>query len=177
MNYFQTNVSFNGDFYYTESQVQPGMMRNPNGKQFYLLPDSGNFDLGQAVSEALFGCIELKMHGVEFAKYAEENTERYLEWVDSLLSKYGYKNKTAVFKNMIVCTVTAQDGLIKISPTNHDRLDAWGGILDDGLVGVEIPIDSAPEALGRAVRVALSRCLNPYGLKRGLAPHNFDSYI
>ncbi len=51
-----------------------------------------------------------------------------------LRGKYGYKTKKALFKDMKHCTIHCVNGVIKISPYRHEKLEAWGG----GLVGEEM---------------------------------------
>jgi hypothetical protein len=82
----------------------------------------------------------------------------YEEWVQSLLVKYLYKNRRALFKKMICCNVEYADNILTIAPSHHERLEAWSG---DGITSADSVIiceQHVVSHVGAAVRLALSRC-------------------
>ena len=175
-----TRVIFNGDFYYTESRLGLGgaYVDMENGRQYHLPQNANNQRLGEAVLDAL--------RNNRWLPYLEDYNNLSMlpiaqsyqaEWVGNLLVRYGYKNKTVLYQNMIECGIELKNEQITFSPTKHDALESWNADLRDGFVGVVIPANFPPEEIGKAVRIALSRCLNPYGEKKGLPKHNFDEYI
>lgn len=89
----------------------------------------------------------------------EISLANYNKWVDKLIETYSYKNKTALFKNMKNCSIDLTSERLRISPSRHEKLDAWSG---DGLTvadDVILPVDSSPEEIGAALRIAFSRCI------------------
>ena len=83
----------------------------------------------------------------------------YNKWVDKLIETYSYKNKAALFKNMKNCSIDLTSERLRISPSRHEKLDAWSG---DGLTDADdviLPTDSSPAEIGAALRLAFSRCI------------------
>ena len=88
--------------------------------------------------------------------YDRENAaERYGNWVDMLMVRYGYKTKRTLFEGMMSCPVERRSGTIKIRPTHHVKLEAWEGSEADTVC---ISESSTPAEIGAALRLALSRC-------------------
>lgn len=73
--------------------------------------------------------------------------------------RYGYKTAKSLFKNMKNCSIEKVDGEIKISPSRHEKLEAWARTKDDGIEDVVIPVVSSPREIGQALRTAFSRCI------------------
>jgi len=86
-------------------------------------------------------------------------SERYLEWVRSLMTTYGYKTKRELFKDMKNCSIECRNGTIIIGPSCHDRLEGWSG---DGIRQedhVVIRADGPVADVGAALRLAFARCI------------------
>lgn len=47
------------------------------------------------------------------------------------------------------------NGCLKISPSRHVKLEAWGVIDADDVI---LSLDNSPEEIGLGLRLALSRC-------------------
>jgi hypothetical protein len=132
-------------------------------------------------------------YNIYHQKWLNSNPERQLfekeliehrnfEWINYILEKYNYKNKTVLFKRMQHCSVIAsEDKNIKISSTKHDKLEGWGSTVKD--YKLPIPADSPPEIIGAAVKYSIARCtgkgadlvankLLPDGV-----PDTFDDYL
>lgn len=88
----------------------------------------------------------------------EKGKERYAAWIAMLMGKYGYKTKRALFKDMKNCGIHLVNGVITISPTRHEKLEAWGRTKGDGLEDVILSLDCSPAEIGAGLRLALSRC-------------------
>jgi hypothetical protein len=108
--------------------------------------------------------------------------QRNSKWIDFVSKKYGYKNKKALFKNIQHCYVDLhEDQNIKISSTEHDKLEGWGATVKD--YKIHIPANSPSKAIGAAVKYSIARCngkgadlvakkLFPDGV-----PDTFDDYL
>ncbi len=89
----------------------------------------------------------------------EISSANYNKWVNNLIEIYSYKNKAELFKNMKNCSIDFTSDRLRISPSRHEKLDAWSG---DGLTDADnviIPADSSPAEIGAALRLAFSRCI------------------
>jgi CDI immunity protein len=167
----RTDVWFNGDFYYTQSKTCGGSLGDPDGKYYYLAPDISDQLLGEAVLDVLMLCRDIDLaegenYSVESKKIAERSIKITAEKTQAEMIKYGYKNERAKFRNMLVCNVVSEKGLISISPTNHDRLDGWAGISDDAFINVTLAANSPPGAVAAALREGFRRCIDSYGGKK-----------
>ena len=84
---------------------------------------------------------------------------RYENWIASMKKQFGYKTKKRMFANMKSCIISSVDGLVTISPSHHERLEGWSGLRkNDEESKVRLPLDSPPEEIGAALRLAFSRC-------------------
>jgi hypothetical protein len=109
--------------------------------------------------------------------FEKELTEqRNSEWLESVLKKYQYKNKTALFKNMQACSVTEENEEIKFFSHGKDESS-------NGSSSFKIKSTSPPEVIGAAVKYSIARCtgkgadlvakkLFPDGI-----PDTFDDYL
>jgi hypothetical protein len=166
------NAACNGDFILVEtiSGYRGPAVRDPKGKQHFLVSDASDQELGFAVIDALAHSrlvAPAPRTGVWIHPDTEfdmelydhrRGAERYDEWVKDLMTRYGYKTKRALFKNMNLCDVERKADVISITPNHHQKLEAWGREKDDGIENVVIPADSSPAEIGAALRLAFSRC-------------------
>jgi len=74
------------------------------------------------------------------------------------MDRYGYRTKRALFKNMKSCGILAEGDVIIISPSRHEKLEAWGREKGDGIEDVVIEANRSPSEIGAALRLAFSRC-------------------
>jgi len=114
--------------------------------------------LGLAVLDALKFSRFLSMD--EYHKFfdPDDNKARYASWIASLMERYGYKTKRALFKNMKNCGIHCGTDTLIFNPTHHDKLEGWSGegIGEDDLV--VRPASSSPAEVGRALKEAFVRC-------------------
>lgn len=125
----------------------------------YILPlDTDNETLGIIVLQALKNSRTFVSGTVESKDFFDPTKRqlRYDAWVSYLCEQIGYKNKRALFRNMIGGSIFLYNGHIKISSTRHVKLEAWEGMKDVG--SVILTLDNTPEEIGAGLRLALSRC-------------------
>ena len=163
---------FNGDFFdiKTYSGFRGGSHADFRMPAHRLSPDVTDEELGLVVLEALSKSRfvlgtpragSVYPPDVEFdAELYDMNlsAERYQKWLAELMQSYGYKTKRALLKNMHSCSITKMQDIITISPSHHEKLEAWGREKGDGIEDVIIPADSTPSEIGAALRLAFSRC-------------------
>ncbi|APW04087.1 CdiI family contact-dependent growth inhibition immunity protein [Salmonella enterica] len=89
----------------------------------------------------------------------QRTAERYSDWIKRLMELYGYKTKKALFKGMKSCDISCANGVITISPSRHEKLEAWGGTGRGGSDKVVLSVNSSPAEIGAGLRLALSRCI------------------
>lgn len=166
------SVKMNSDFICVETYSgYRSNQQDPLGVQHLGTPDVSDKKLGEMVVDALAHSrfvlaaprTDVWIHpeatfDMEFYDY-NRTAERYAEWVKNLMAHYGYKTKRALFKGMKNCNISSSNGAITISPTRHERLEAWGGTGRGGSDKVILSIDSTPEEIGAGLRLALSRCI------------------
>jgi hypothetical protein len=150
----------NQDFIWVNTDSGRGLVvYDPQGKDVILGIDADDNALGVALREALAASRFLSVY--EFRKFyhSQRTGNEYGERVKSLMEMHGYKNKSAMFKNMKSCGITLSKGKIEIRPSVHQGLDAWGRTKSDGIEDVLIPGNSPAHEIGAALRLAFSRCL------------------
>ena len=129
------------------------------GKQYVFVLDASDEDLGRAVLDALANSRFLTLEEAEVFFDYRLVAQRYEEWVKSLMDRFAYKTRRAMFKDMKSCAIECEDGRIVIRPSNHQKLEGWGGHGIAPEDHVSIPADSPPQEIGAALRLALSRCI------------------
>ena len=131
-------------------------MAEPTASERLFVPDTPDDVLGEAIQSAL---AESRFLTLEEAKVMREVADsRDAEWARSLMDRYGYKTKQALFKNMKSSSIVVSGDELVLSPSHHDRLDSWSRTKDDGIEDVIIPSKSSYSEIGAALRIAFSRC-------------------
>lgn len=133
--------------------------RDPSGEDCYFPLDVSDEELGAGLQAALSVSKFLSPDevGVFFdLAVIEKNHE---DWVAHIIEKFGYKSRRDAFKDMKHCMIDRVDGVITIKPTNHEKLEAWGG------KGVNkndyATLDSAASEadLGKALKSCFANCI------------------
>ncbi|WP_035061423.1 contact-dependent growth inhibition system immunity protein [Andreprevotia chitinilytica] len=155
-----SNATCNGDFVCVETwSGYRSSMRDPQGKQYLLSPDISVQELGAALLDALaHSRFVLPAEDLNLYDY-KQGIERNATWIADLMTRYGYKTKRALFKDMKSCNVRSQGGVITIRPSKHEKLESWSG---DGISEgdyVVLPANSSAEEVGKALQLAFSRCI------------------
>lgn len=132
---------------------------DPQGKEAVLGLDADDNALGIAVKDALAHSRFLPIEEArEFLDYRRAE-QVYNERIKSLMERYGYNSKAALFGKMKRCDVTLVNGMIEIGPTTHGELDSWVRNKSDGLEDVLVSADAPVERIGAALRLGFSRCI------------------
>ena len=157
--YFCATVYKNQDF--IEVETFSGYSRrtsDPDGIQILLPLDVSDKELGQATLLALSKSRIIDVSEIGTFFNIDNVMKRYDAWVADLMAKYNYKTKRALFKNMMRCYVEISDGILTISPSWHEKLEAWSGegISDDDKV--VLSVNSTTEEIGAGLKLAFSRC-------------------
>ena len=91
------------------------------------------------------------------------NSEKYYAWVKSMMKKFKYKTKGAMFKPMLLSSITLHDQNVTIAPRHQYQMGGW----DEGKLieadNVVIPEACTDEELGKAARLALHKCTSAFG--------------
>ncbi|WP_145582778.1 contact-dependent growth inhibition system immunity protein [Yersinia thracica] len=133
--------------------------RDPLFPSHLLPPDADDKSIGEAVLIALSNSRTLTSLEERVAFFdLETGKEQYAAWIAMLMQKYGYKTKRALFKDMKNCSIHCLNDVITISPTRHEKLEAWSGTGLTESDDVVISVNSVPAEIGAALRLALSRC-------------------
>lgn len=148
----------NGDFISIQSYSGYRLaFIDPDAPEYLCDPNVSEEDLGLMIIDALKQSRFLPYQEA-CALEAKFDQGYYNNWVKNLMSRYGYKTKRALFKNMGNCSVECHKGIITIRPSHHEKLEAWSGqgITEEDYV--KVPESSPPAAIGAALRLAFSRC-------------------
>ncbi|WP_145583362.1 contact-dependent growth inhibition system immunity protein [Yersinia thracica] len=157
--YYCASCFYNNEFFNINTYSGLGLMRrDPLFPPHLLPPDADDKSIGEAVLIALSNSRTLSLE--ESAEFFDLETgkEQYAAWIAMLMQKYGYKTKRALFKDMKKCSIHCLNDVITISPSRHEKLEAWGGTGRGGSDKVILPVNSPPGEIGAALRLALSRC-------------------
>ncbi|MGT3243552.1 contact-dependent growth inhibition system immunity protein [Yersinia enterocolitica] len=147
------------DFLSVETDSGLGRVRrDPLFPSHLLPPDADDQTIGEAVLVALSNSRTLSLEESADFFDLEKGKEQYAAWIAMLMERYGYKTKRALFKDMKNCSIHCLNDVITISPTRHEKLEAWGGTGRGGSDDVTLSAYSSPPEIGAALRLALSRC-------------------
>ncbi|MDW3684259.1 contact-dependent growth inhibition system immunity protein [Cupriavidus sp. CV2] len=131
-------------------------MFEPMATERLLALDVPDDRLGEAIQDALAESRFLSLEEANALRLTADS--HYAEWVHSLMERYEYGSKQALFKKMKSCSIVISDEEMVLSPSHHDRLDGWSRTRGDGIEDVIIPSDSSLIQIGAALRVAFMRC-------------------
>ncbi|ELY6212102.1 contact-dependent growth inhibition system immunity protein [Cronobacter dublinensis] len=126
-----------------------------------LSPESDDESIGKAILQALSDSRTLTSIEDRVELFdLEKGKQRYTERNAMLREKYGYKSKKSLFKDMKYCSIHCVNGVINISPSRHEKLEAWGGTGRGGNDKVILSLENSPAEIGAGLRLALSRCID-----------------
>ncbi|MCD1125600.1 CdiI family contact-dependent growth inhibition immunity protein [Jinshanibacter sp. LJY008] len=156
---YWVNVFVTQEFISIETYSGLGRVRRDSLFLPHLLQsDASENDIGETILQALSDSRTLTVKECETFFDREKGKEQYAAWIVMLMEKYGYKSKRALFKDMKNCSIHLVNNVIKISPTRHEKLEAWGRTKGDGIEDVILSVDNSPAEIGAGLRLALSRC-------------------
>jgi hypothetical protein len=158
--YDRATISNNGKFMLVDTwSGYYGSSLDPKGKHIVLAAGASDDLIGAALLDSL-SSSRVGTHEDHPDLYVsrEQYDQEYMDWVQAVMQRCGYKTKRALFKNMKSCTVHRRRGCtIKILPSVHDSLEGWTPLSEDQ--NVIVPAESSPADIGVAVRLGLARCI------------------
>lgn len=154
------DIYFNNDYYIivTISGYYIHFMDFKNGYNI-LSNDITNTKLGYYAKISLINSRKIESNSQEFHEMYNDK-KSYPEWIKKIIKEYGYKNKTALFENMNLCSLSIVDNEIIIRPQNHLRMDHWvgEGIPDSAIITLKT--NCSDEVLGASIKEAFTRCIS-----------------
>jgi CDI immunity protein len=134
-------------------------VRDPAGGLHILPSVATDSALGAAVRDALSKSRILATEVERLPLYELTALKRnYEAWVDSLLAKSVKKSRSALFQKMADCSLELENNILSITPSKHEKLEAWGGDSSHLEAMLKIAIGSTDNELGAALREAFRRC-------------------
>jgi hypothetical protein len=131
------------------------IQREDEGYVLYLEPNASNEALGRALLDALARSRYIFPPDRAFSK-AERYMQCYYNWQKDFMQRYGYKTKRDAYRNMDGCRAKRSEGKIAIQPHKRDKTEYFNNLPPEDTV--IIPATNDVEAVGAALRLALSRC-------------------
>ncbi|MBX9000917.1 CdiI family contact-dependent growth inhibition immunity protein [Klebsiella aerogenes] len=148
------------EFLLIETQSGLGMVgSDPIFPPHLLQANADDESVGITILAALSNSRTLSMEEYRSFFDLEKGKQQYAAWTAMLMEKYGYKTKKSLFKNMKHCSIHCVNGVITISPSRHEKLEAWGGTGCGGRDKVILSVESSHAEIGAGLRLALSRCI------------------
>jgi len=150
---------FNGEFICLIAQ-SIGMLAypEPTVPPLYLSADVADSDLGAALRLALAGS---RLVGPEdFQEIWSSGVIEKLE-IDRenfIKEKYGYKNKSSIYRSANTCTISVIDDEIKVQPTHQKALDEYVVKKDVGPFPLYVSKAANNAELGAALRDGFKLC-------------------
>lgn len=135
----------------------PGLIyREDEPYRIYLTPDAANELLGHTLLTAFVKSRFVDNSESEFFD-PDRATRVYENWEKDVMQRYGFKSRCDANESMDWCGAQIFDGKIKIEPHRHRSPGSgWRNLPPEKTVIVLVTDDA--EAVGAAVRLALSRC-------------------
>ncbi|HEK1039975.1 TPA: CdiI family contact-dependent growth inhibition immunity protein [Proteus mirabilis] len=159
-NELEASVYYNGDYYILVTFSGCSIYIMDLKKGYKVLPnDIIDDELGYYTKLALIKSEQIKGNSDKFNQmYNDKKT--YQDWIKKIVKEYGYKNKTALFENMNLCSLSVVGDEIIIRPQNHLRMDHWvgEGISDSAIITLKA--NCSDEVLGALIKKAFTRCIS-----------------
>ena len=133
----------------------------PQASVVELATDASDEALGAAVLQMLdasrqmmLDYLEGRLHPLE----RDEGESYHAAQMDQLCARYGFRNRSALMKGSRSVTITRDLGrdLLAFAPSRRVRSNYFSGIGPEATV--ELPGNAGPEAVGKALRLAMERC-------------------
>jgi hypothetical protein len=175
------DICCNLDFLEVRTMMAYGIeyLPDPSGEDFFIPLNESYAYIGGSLkkvlksSKALLNCQELE-------KTRDLIREQCASRIEGIIKKYGYKNKSDLYKTMQSCFAIMCDDKITLEPSKHSRL-GWGGMPES--CNIVIPSSSSPEITGAAVKYSIACCtgkgadLVAKKLFPGGVPDTFENYL
>jgi len=151
------SIFFNGDFYCVVSMSNSGLhFADPDEPvQYYEVGVSSEI-LGEGVRQALLASKKIPPN--ELKGVLPIVKKKVEERIASEMKTYGYKDKKALYRKMIACSVGLSDQTLIFYPNHHSSLDGYKGISNDGPEVLRLPLSSSSAEIGFKAKEGLRRC-------------------
>lgn len=147
----------NREFICIETYSGRGLLRSdPEGSNHIFATDVDDAMLGTALWDALDNSRFLSTDEAKQFLDRDRVKQDFENWVQDMITRYSYKNRRDLFKDMASCNVKLVGDLISIGPTSHPKLEAWEGLRADK--SVIVSANSTAAEVGAALRLGFTRC-------------------
>jgi hypothetical protein len=154
---YSVDACINNEFLLVETMSKYGLLcKDFTISDFLLLPNVDNKTLGENVLLALSKSRTITKEEYLTFFNLEVTKKQIEEWEKNLMQKFGYKTKRALYRKMNRCWIYLKNGVIEISPSNHEKLKAWSGIRN---ADIFLSLNNSPEEIGAGLRLAFSKCI------------------
>lgn len=152
------SVGFNNDFYqFTTYSIGMLGYAEPDVEPRHLPPDADDEALGAALRLTLGGSKRVSVsefHQIFSSRKIQQFSERRNK---TIMKRYGYKTKGAMWREMKNCSVSEIDGVIEIQPMHHKSLDGYSA-RKGGPQPLNIPMTVSNSEIGGCLRAAFDFC-------------------
>lgn len=134
---------------------------DPDGVSEVLAVTELDGEIAKVLRRALTKSRHLTSREYEKLISGQENSElrkRFELW----LKKYGYKSKREYYRETKSISVEEKSGSLIFVPSHQDSLNGYTSTAGGSVDNVIIPAESSPEEIGKALRLALSRCTSKF---------------
>jgi hypothetical protein len=121
-----------------------------------LTPKSSNSEIGDAVKKALAASKVLDSSGTWINDPAR--AKKHEEFLERFVSHYGFASQRSFFRRAFTCELELEGDSVVIQPLQQISGDKWDGFKDQAKRNVRASIDASDAELGKAVRLAITRC-------------------
>ena len=146
----------NGEFISIEGRISWGCYYSTEGARLYRSCNSTVNLVGESTLEALRKSKEVNAVEGKIMFTDEKRLSEYKKQLEYEMTTYNYKTETALYKNMMSCSISDDGERIEISPRFHRKSDIFEGL--DAKYNIYISSDSPPEIIGAALKFAFTRC-------------------
>lgn len=150
-------VENNGDFISIQAYSgYDSIMVDPTAVEHFFVADVSNEVLGTAVLESFKQCRRLSYE--EAHTIAQQADQFYLDWVQRVINRYGYKTRKELFMNMKSCLIKYHKEVLIFLPSHHEELEVWIGHGEERENNLKISVHSSAAEIGAMLRLAFNRC-------------------
>jgi hypothetical protein len=157
----RASIEVNTDYIWVRTDSDDGLTRTDYAAGIHRLArDVAPNIFGQAISDALARSRRVAYKETSLLSEGMEFLERVRLWESEEMQALGYKNRKAMYKEMMSVWIRRSNESLLFTPTRHDKLQAWEGfpVGDVDHANVVIGANALPEEVGEAALLALSRC-------------------
>lgn len=133
--------------------------RDPDGVILYFSLSVSDEELGAAIRSALSASKFISPDEARLFFNLNSIEQNYEGWVSDMVARFGYNSRRDAFKDMKLCMIERVRENITIKPTNHEKLEAWGGKGIDSSDYETFDVTASEVNLGTALKRCFSKCI------------------